>query len=75
MKEAGLVAPHDEKKVLLHCCCAPCSGGIIESLLESDIDLTILFYNPNIHPKEEYEKRKKEIVRFAQKMNITAMEK
>ena len=69
-KENNLVLPNGEKKVLLHCCCAPCSGGIIESLLESSIDLTILFYNPNIHPEKEYEIRKAEIVRFAKKMNI-----
>ena len=70
MENNKLVPPNNEKKVLLHCCCAPCSGGIIESLLESGIDLTVLFYNPNIHPKDEYEKRKSEIVRYALKMNI-----
>ncbi len=70
MEEDKLVPPNNEKKILLHCCCAPCSGGIIESLWESNIDLTIFFYNPNIHPQEEYEKRKREIVRYALKMNI-----
>ena len=70
MEENRLIAPNNEKKVLLHCCCAPCSGGIIESLLESGIDLTILFYNPNIHPRNEYEKRKGEIVRFAVQTHI-----
>ena len=70
MEENKLVLPNKEKKVLLHCCCAPCSGGIIELLRKSNIDLTILFYNPNIHPKNEYEIRKAEIVRFAKKMRI-----
>ncbi|MCK5012590.1 MAG: epoxyqueuosine reductase QueH [Candidatus Omnitrophica bacterium] len=70
MEKNKLVLPNKEKKVLLHCCCAPCSGGIIESLLESSIDPTVLFYNPNIHPEKEYEIRKAEIVRFAKKMNI-----
>lgn len=70
MNNSRLAPPNEETNVLLHCCCAPCSGGIIASLLEAGIDLTILFYNPNIHPKDEYEKRKADIVRYAQKLNI-----
>lgn len=42
----------------------------MEAMLESGIDLTIFFYNPNIHPREEYEIRKNENIRFAEKMNI-----
>lgn len=57
--------------ILLHCCCAPCSGGIITSLLNSQINPTILFYNPNIHPQEEYEKRKKTLIPFLKKNNLT----
>lgn len=62
--------PNGEKKVLLHSCCAPCSGEIMEKMTASGIDLTIFFYNPNIHPREEYEIRKQENIRFAQKMKI-----
>ena len=65
-----LEAPDNEKKVLLHSCCAPCAGELMEAMLESGIDLTIFFYNPNIHPKKEYEMRKNENIRFAEKMNI-----
>lgn len=65
-----LEAPNKEKKVLLHSCCAPCSGELMEAMLESGINLTIFFYNPNIHPKKEYEMRKNENIRFAEKMNI-----
>jgi len=65
-----LTPPNNAKKVLLHSCCAPCAGEIIESMVKSGIDLTIFFYNPNIHPREEYEIRKKENIRFAEKMNI-----
>lgn len=39
-------------------------------MIASGIDLTIFFYNPNIHPKEEYEIRKRENIRYAEKMNI-----
>ena len=66
----NLIVPNNEKRVLLHCCCAPCTGGIIEALIESQIDLTLFFYNPNIHPKSEYEIRKGEIIRFAQKAGV-----
>lgn len=58
-------------KLLLHCCCAPCSGGIIESLHESGAVFTVYFYNPNIYPREEYEKRKAENMRFAGRMGVS----
>ena len=50
-------------KLLLHSCCAPCSSHVID-LLSPYFDITILYYNPNIEPYEEYEKRKKEEMRF-----------
>lgn len=62
--------PNGHNKVLLHSCCAPCSGELMEAMLASGIDLTIFFYNPNIHPKKEYEIRKNENIRFAEKFNI-----
>ncbi len=65
-----LIPPHNEKKILLHSCCAPCSGEIMEALVASGIEFTIFFYNPNIHPKREYEIRKNENIRFAEKMKI-----
>lgn len=65
-----LTLPNDEKRLLLHSCCAPCSGEVMEALLASDIDFSIFFYNPNIHPKQEYEIRKQENIMFAEKHNI-----
>ena len=62
--------PGDEKKVLLHSCCAPCSGPVIEKMHEAGLELTIFFYNPNIHPKREYEMRKQENIRYAEKLGI-----
>lgn len=47
-----LTPPNGENKVLLHSCCAPCSGEVMEAMLASGIDYTIYFYNPNIHPKK-----------------------
>lgn len=62
--------PGEENKVLMHSCCAPCSGPLIEKMAESGIDLTIFFYNPNIHPKKEYVLRKKENIRYAEKLGL-----
>jgi len=65
-----LTPPNGDKKVLLHSCCAPCSGDLIERMVESGIDLHLFFYNPNIHPKKEYEIRKQENIRFCEKLDI-----
>lgn len=65
-----LILPEEGKKLLLHSCCAPCSGEVMEALVFSKIDFTIFFYNPNIHPIQEYEIRKEENKRFAVKHNI-----
>lgn len=56
--------------LLLHSCCAPCSGELMEAFRASKIDYTIYFYNPNIHPEKEYRLRKEENIRFAQKHQI-----
>jgi predicted adenine nucleotide alpha hydrolase (AANH) superfamily ATPase len=62
--------PYEDKKVLLHSCCAPCSGEVIEAMVAAGIELTIFFYNPNIHPLKEYEIRKNENIRYAEKLGI-----
>ena len=56
------------KKILLHSCCAPCSSYVI-TFLSNFFDITILYYNPNISPKEEYEKRKKEQIKLIKTLN------
>lgn len=68
--ENNLILPLEEKKLLLHCCCAPCSGAIIQRLKTANIQCAIIYYNPNIYPPEEYEKRKKEQQRYAKKLKI-----
>ncbi len=65
-----LKLPDNHNSLLLHSCCAPCSGDIMLRLIESDIKFTIYFYNPNIHPKKEYLLRKEENQEFAKKYNI-----
>ncbi|MFN3234971.1 MAG: epoxyqueuosine reductase QueH [Gammaproteobacteria bacterium] len=65
-----LTLPSGADKLLLHSCCAPCAGDIMQRLVDSDIDFTVYFYNPNIHPRREYDLRKEENIRFAEKHGI-----
>jgi predicted adenine nucleotide alpha hydrolase (AANH) superfamily ATPase len=44
-------------KILLHTCCAPCATYINKWLAENDFEVKGLFYNPNIRPREEHERR------------------
>lgn len=44
-------------KILLLSCCAPCSCAVIEKAAKEGINITVVFYNPNIQPFEEYVKR------------------
>jgi len=44
------------KRLLLHVCCAP-DAIIGVEVLSADFDVTMLFHNPNIHPREEYDRR------------------
>ena len=70
LERQKLTLPEGHDKLLLHSCCAPCSGEAMETLIESGIDFSIFFYNPNIHPVKEYEIRKEENILFAEKHNI-----
>lgn len=47
-------------RLLLHACCAPCSSYVLE-YLSSYFEITLLYFNPNIHPAEEYKKRLEEL--------------
>jgi hypothetical protein len=44
-------------KVLLHICCGVCAAGVAERLTQEGHEVYGFFYNPNIHPREEYERR------------------
>lgn len=65
-----LETPTGSDHVLLHSCCAPCSGEVMERMTDAGIKFTIFFYNPNIHPAKEYELRKEENIRFAEKLGV-----
>lgn len=54
--------------LLLHSCCAPCSSYVLEYLTQY-FDITVLYFNPNISPKDEYLKRVNEVQRLISEMN------
>ncbi|BBQ09853.1 MULTISPECIES: epoxyqueuosine reductase QueH [Stenotrophomonas] len=70
LQRPTLTLPAGGKRLLLHSCCAPCSGEVMEAITASGIDYAIFFYNPNIHPVKEYELRKQENIRFAEQHGI-----
>ena len=65
-----LETPNGESSLLLHSCCAPCAGEIMEAVAASELKTTLYFYNPNIHPIQEYELRKEENKRYCQKLGF-----
>lgn len=69
---------HEEEpmpsRILLHCCCAPCSSAILEWMMARDIKPTLFYCNPNIYPLEEYQIRKNEITRYAEKLGIVIID-
>ncbi len=56
-------------KLLVHSCCAPCSSYVLE-YLNKYFNITVLYYNPNIYPLEEYEYRKNEQKRLISEMKF-----
>jgi len=61
--------PYKPPKLLIHSCCAPCSSYVLEYLSEY-FSITIFYYNPNIYPADEYEKRVKEQERLISLMPL-----
>lgn len=59
-------------KLLLHACCAPCSSAVLERLREH-FSITILYYNPNIYPPQEYHRREQELERFLQNAGMSGI--
>lgn len=58
-----------DKRLLLHSCCAPCSSHCL-SELSPQIGVTVFYYNPNLDCAEEYEKRKREQIRFLRETGL-----
>lgn len=62
--------PGRAQKILLHACCAPCSSAIVECLMERGIRPVIFYSNSNIYPREEYDHRLNECIRYAHKWEL-----
>ena len=73
-KQSAIIVPEGCDTVLLHACCAPFSSAIVEWLLAHEVTPVIFYFNPNIYPWEEYEKRKNESKRHAQSLGIQWMD-
>lgn len=58
------------KKILLNVCCAPDATHCINVLRDEGFHVITYFYNPNIHPEEEYKMRFADMVKLAQAMNV-----
>jgi len=56
--------------ILMHVCCGPCSIYPIKSLYEQGHEVRGYFYNPNIHPYTEYNKRKDAFIEYANRIGI-----
>ncbi len=57
------------KKLLIHSCCAPCSSYVLEYLSDY-FEITVFYYNPNIYPEEEYNRRVEEQQRLINSMPL-----
>ncbi len=57
-------------KIVLHICCAVCAAGVVERLTSEGHQVLGLFYNPNIHPIEEYERRLEVACKVAEELNF-----
>lgn len=71
-KELEVIIKQNENRsrvprLFLHSCCGPCSSYVLEYLSQY-FEITVFYYNPNISPKEEYEKRVQEQQRLIEQM-------
>ena len=64
----------DKIKLVLMSCCAPCSCGAIKQVVNGEIgridDFIVMFFNPNIYPDSEYQKRLKEQIKYCEKLGV-----
>lgn len=70
MKKVSMTEPTTRKKLLLHCCCAPCAAPSIERSLAEEYEVTLYFANSNIDTAAEYQLRLQETRRLADIMSV-----
>lgn len=72
MKELDRIVQHagaKKPRVLLHSCCGPCSSAVLETLTR-DFDVTLLWFNPNLYPQEEFDRRFRTQTELIEKMGL-----
>jgi len=62
-------------KILVHICCGPCAITVVQDLLKAGMDVTGLYYNPNIHPLREYLRRREGVAQMAEHLGIPVIYK
>ena len=62
-----------DSRMLLHACCTPCAEYPVSDLLSLGVRPDILYYNPNIHPKFEFDRRKEQIVKLGQIYDLSCL--
>ncbi len=70
ISQNGHFCYNNSVKLLLHTCCAPCSVYCIKKLREENIEPTLFWYNPNIHPYAEYKARRDCLKSYAKEKNV-----
>lgn len=68
-----LTLPEGMGGLVIHCCCAPCAGAMFECFKAHGLLPTIFFYNPNIHPRDEYERRRDELLGLSEALGFEAV--
>ncbi len=66
--------PSGAKDLLLLACCAPCSGEPLRAMGHDGLRPVVYFYNPNIHPRAEYERRRDDVERYCRKLGVKFVE-
>jgi predicted adenine nucleotide alpha hydrolase (AANH) superfamily ATPase len=61
----------ENRRILLHVCCGPCSTYTIQRLREEGFAVTGFWYNPNIHPWQEHQQRRASLVRYAEAVGLS----
>lgn len=70
--EQYIAGMHARQALALHSCCAPCSSAVLEYLTQY-FDVTLFYYNPNIFPRQEYEKRLREQLALCERLYVPAV--
>ena len=70
-EEAPAELPGQGRSALLHICCAPCATYTVKRMRELGFGVTGYWYNPNIHPFSEHERRRETLAAFAPQIDLT----